>query len=297
LEIVHNMLFIGPPGTGKTLLARRLPTVLPPLTLGEAIEVSRVWSVAGLLPSEGLVTRRPFRAPHHTVSPAGLVGGGRPPHPGEVSLAHMGVLFLDELPEFAPYALDTLRQPLEDGVVTVARATGSVRLPAEIQLVGAMNPCRRGCASLDACACTVGERARYVGRLSAPLLDRIDLHVDVGPMTAAALLPAEGMPPESATVRDRVTEARARQRARFGRGAVRLNARMTPRQLARHGALPPAGRELLARATARLGLSARGHDRVLKVARTIADLAGAEAIKPEHLAEALAYRALDRRTL
>jgi magnesium chelatase family protein len=290
----HHILLIGPPGTGKTLLARRLPTVLPPLTLEEAIEVSRIWSVAGLLPPEGLVTRRPFRAPHHTVSPAGLIGGGRPPHPGEVSLAHMGVLFLDELPEFAPYALDTLRQPLEDGIVTVARVGGSVRLPAEIQLVGAMNPCRRGCVTLDACACTPGERARYVGRLSAPLLDRVDLHVDVGPMRAVGPLPGEDGPPESAAVRDRVTEARNRQRARLGRGSVRLNARMTLRQLARHCALPPDGRELLARATARLGLSARGHDRVLKVARTIADLVGAEAIKGEHLAEALAYRTLDR---
>jgi magnesium chelatase family protein len=293
----HHVALIGPPGTGKTLLARRLPTILPPLTLAEAIEVSRVWSVAGLLPAEGLVTRRPFRAPHHTVSPAGLVGGGRPPHPGEVSLAHMGVLFLDELPEFAPYALDTLRQPLEDGIVTVARVSGSVRLPAEIQLVGAMNPCRRGCATLDACACTPGERARYVGRLSAPLLDRIDLHVEVGPSTAAVSLPHDGGPLESPAVRDRVTEARERQKARLGRGSVRLNAQMTPRQLARHCALPSTGRELLTRATARLGLSTRGHDRVLKVARTIADLAGAETITAEHLAEALVYRALDRASL
>ena len=290
----HHMLLIGPPGTGKTLLARRLPTVLPPLTLGEAIEVSRIWSVAGLLPPAGLVTRRPFRAPHHTVSPAGLVGGGRPPHPGEVSLAHMGVLFMDELPEFAPYALDTLRQPLEDGVVTVARVGGSVRLPAEVQLVGAMNPCRRGCWTVDACICTPGERTRYLGRVSAPLLDRIDLHVDVGPLAAAMPLPGEGTPSESAAIRDRVTRARERQRARLGRGPVRLNARLTLRQLARHCVLPSAGQELLARATARLGLSARGHDRVLKVARTIADLAGTEAIMVEHLAEALAYRTLDR---
>jgi magnesium chelatase family protein len=290
----HNVILIGPPGTGKTLLARRLPTILPPLTLGEAIEVSRIWSVAGLLPPEGLVTRRPFRAPHHTVSPAGLVGGGRPPHPGEVSLAHLGVLFLDELPEFAPHALDTLRQPLEDGVVTVARASGAVRLPAEVQLVGAMNPCRRGCRAVDGCTCTPAERARYLGRLSAPLLDRIDLHVDVGPVAPEVPGPANGAAPESAAARRRVTRARERQRARLGRGAQRLNARMTPRQLGRHCALPPAGRELLARAAGRLGLSARGHDRVLKVARTIADLGEAEAIAVEHLAEALAYRTLDR---
>jgi magnesium chelatase family protein len=289
----HHVLLVGPPGTGKTLLARRLPTILPPLTLKEAIEVSRIWSVAGLLPPEGLVTRRPFRAPHHTVSSAGLVGGGRPPHPGEVSLAHLGVLFLDELPEFAPHALDTLRQPLEDGVVTVARVGGAVRLPAEVQLVGAMNPCRRGCRSLDACACPTGERARYVGRLSAPLLDRIDLHVDVGPEPPAMPLPGDA-PPESEGIQRRVARARERQRARFSRGPLRVNARMTPRQLARHCPVPPTGRELLARAVARLGLSARAHDRVLKVARTIADLAEVDAICVEHLAEALAYRTLDR---
>jgi len=289
----HNVLLIGPPGTGKTLLARRLPTILPPLTVGEAIEVSRVWSVAGLLPGEGLVTRRPFRAPHHTVSAAGLVGGGRVPHPGEVSLAHLGVLFLDELPEFAPHALDTLRQPLEDGVVTVARAGGAVRLPAEVQLVGAMNPCRRGCRSVEGCACPAGERARYRGRLSAPLLDRIDLHVAVGPVGPEVSPPDAGAARESGTVQRRVVEARARQRARFSRGPVRVNAGMTPRQLTRHCALAPAGRDLLGRAVAGLGLSARGHDRVLKVARTIADLAGAETIAVAHLAEALAYRPLE----
>ena len=293
----HHVLLIGPPGTGKTLLARRLPTILPPLTLGEAIEASRIWSVAGLLPPEGLVTRRPFRAPHHTVSPAGLVGGGRVPHPGEVSLAHLGVLFLDELPEFAPHVLDTLRQPLEDGAVTIARVGGAVRLPAEVQLVGAMNPCRRGCRSADGCACTPGERARYLGRLSAPLLDRIDLHVDVGPVAPAGAAPRDGAPPESAAVQQRVARARERQRARLDRGTVRVNARLTPRQLLRHCALPPAGQGLLERAAARLGFSARAHDRVLKVARTIADLAGADAIAVEHLAEALAYRTLDRATL
>jgi magnesium chelatase family protein len=290
-------ILIGPPGTGKTLLARRLPTILPSLTLGEAIEASRVWSVAGLLPPEGLVTRRPFRAPHHTVSTAGLVGGGRLPHPGEVSLAHLGVLFLDELPEFGPYVLDTLRQPLEDGSVTIARAGGSVRLPAEVQLVGAMNPCRRGCRSVEGCVCTPAERARYLGRLSAPLLDRIDLHVDVGPVAPQFGPSAAGASPESAAVRQRVTLARERQRARAERGGARVNARLTPRQLACHCPLAPTGRELLVRAAARLGFSARAHDRVLKVARTIADLAAVETIAVEHLAEALAYRSLDRGTL
>jgi magnesium chelatase family protein len=290
----HNVLLIGPPGTGKTLLARRLPTILPPLTLAEAIEVSRVWSVAGLLPPEGLVTRRPFRAPHHTVSPAGLVGGGRPLHPGEVSLAHLGVLFLDELPEFAPHALDTLRQPLEDGVVTVARAGGAARMPAQAQLVGAMNPCRRGCRSVGACVCTPGERTRYLERLSAPLLDRIDLHVAVGPVATDLARSAGGAPLESAAVRLRVSGARERQRARLGRATPAVNARMTPRQLARHCALPATGRKLLAEAVSRLGLSARGHDRILRVARTIADLADADEITADHVAEALAYRGLDR---
>jgi magnesium chelatase family protein len=190
--------------------------------------------------------------------------------------------------------LDTLRQPLEDGTVTIARAGGSVRLPAEVQLVGAMNPCRRGCRSVDGCVCTPAERARYLGRLSAPLLDRIDLHVDVGPVVPDAAPPGPDAPSESAAVRQRVARARERQRARFDRGRGRVNARLGPRQLARHCPLPPAGRELLARAAARLGFSARAHDRVLKVARTIADLAGADAIAVEHLAEALAYRTLDR---
>lgn len=287
----HNLLLVGPPGTGKTLLARRLPTILPPLALEEAIEVSGIWSVAGLLPPEGLVTRRPFRAPHHSVSPAGLIGGGRPLHPGEVSLAHRGVLFLDELPEFAPYTLDTLRQPLEDGVVTVARAGTTIRLPAEVQLVGAMNPCRRGCRSLAACACTPGEQARYRGRLSAPLLDRIDLHVEVGPVDLGGGPLAAARGEASAEVRERVVRARERQRARLGPG--RVNARMTLRELARHAPLPGPGQALLARARERLGLSARGVDRVRRVARTIADLAGAPEIDVDHLAEALAYRTAD----
>ena len=226
------------------------------------------------------------------MSTAGLVGGGRLPSPGEVSLAHLGVLFLDELPEFGPHVLDTLRQPLEDGTVTIARAGGAARLPAEVQLVGAMNPCRRGCRSVEACVCTPAERARYLGRLSAPLLDRIDLHVDVGPVAAGP--PPGSVPLESVAVRERVARARERQRARFERGRGRVNARLGPRQLARHCPLGAAGRELLARAAARLGFSARAHDRVLKVARTIADLADAEAIAVEHLAEALAYRTLDR---
>ncbi len=290
----HNVLMVGPPGTGKTMLARRLHTVLPPLTLAEALEVSVVWSVAGHLPALGLMVDRPFRGPHHTTSDAGLIGGGRLPHPGEVSLAHLGVLFLDELPEFQQHVLETLRQPLEDGAVTVSRAAGSVRFPAEFQLVAATNPCRRGCRSLEACGCTPGERARYLARLSRPLLDRIDVHVEVPPVPYRELGAGGLVGEASATIRRRVVAARERQRARFGRARVRVNARMTPRHVGRYCLLSDDGRELVAQAVDRLGLSARAHDRVLKVSRTIADLAGEEAIGVEHLAEALQYRGLDR---
>jgi magnesium chelatase family protein len=290
----HNAIMIGPPGAGKTMLARRLATILPPLALEEAIEVSMVWSVSGLLPPErGLVTERPFRAPHHTASEAGLIGGGGIPHPGEVSLAHHGVLFLDELPEFSQRVLEALRQPLEDGHVVVSRTAGSAAFPARFQLVGAANPCRRGCASFHTCVCSPAERAHYLSRLSRPLLDRIDLHLEI-PAVPYAQLASSSAGESSSAIRERVIAARARQGERFAGTDVRVNARMSGRQARRWCAVPADGAKLLALAVTRLGLSARGHDRIIKVARTIADLAGAEHLAPEHLAEAIQYRGLDR---
>ncbi|HEY7521798.1 MAG TPA: YifB family Mg chelatase-like AAA ATPase [Methylomirabilota bacterium] len=291
----HNLLLVGPPGAGKTMLARRLPPLLPPLADDEVLEVSTIWSVAGLLARRGTLMRaRPFRAPHHTVSVAGLVGGGRPPHPGEVTLAHRGVLFMDELPEFPQHVLESLRQPLEDGTVSIVRAAGVSEFPARFQLVAAANPCRRGCASLELCVCTPGERERYLGRISGPLLDRIDLQVEL-PAVGGDEFAQGGRGDDTATVRARVALARQRQRERFGPTSVRLNAELTPRQIRRVGAIAVEGQRLLTAAMTRLGLSARGHDRALKVARTIADLAGSPTVDAEHCAEALQYRGLDRR--
>ncbi|MDR1405817.1 MAG: YifB family Mg chelatase-like AAA ATPase [Prevotellaceae bacterium] len=293
----HNMIMIGPPGAGKTMLAKRLPTILPPLSLQEALETTKIHSVAGKLgKNAGLISQRPFRSPHHTISNVGLVGGGTNPQPGEISMAHNGVLFLDELPEFQRTVLEVMRQPLEDREITVSRAKYSVDYPANFMLVASMNPCPCGNYNHPEkkCLCPPGAVQKYLSRLSGPLLDRIDIHIEIVPVPFAKL--SEMQPSEtSAAVRERVVRARQVQEQRFAREpGIHNNAMMPSRLLKQYCALSGEGSALLKNAMQRMGLSARAYDRILKVSRTIADLDGAETLLPDHLAEAIQYRSLDR---
>lgn len=299
----HNILLVGAPGSGKTLLSRRLPTVLPPLLLEEALEVTKLYSVAGLLPSgQSLMSQRPFRSPHHTVSHAGLVGGGSFPRPGEISLAHHGVLFLDELPEFHRDVLEVMRQPLEDGQVSIARAAQTLTFPARFQLVAAMNPCPcgqllgspTGASDVKPCTCTAPQIRRYLSRISGPLLDRIDIHIEVPRLSSEELM-GKRAGESSCVVRKRVVAARSKQTARLKGSGLSCNAQLKAKGLRDYCDMDNATKDLLKAAIAQFSLSGRGYDRILKVSRTIADLEDSDPIQLHHVAEAINYRSFDRK--
>ncbi len=291
----HNVMMVGSPGSGKTMLAQRLPTILPELTFEEALQTTKVYSIMGLIGERALIATRPFRSPHHTISDAGLIGGGQIPKPGEVSLAHNGVLLLDEMPEFRKNVLEVLRQPMEDGRVTIARAATSITYPARFMAVAAMNPCPCGFYGdhKRQCQCTHLQIQRYRTKISGPLLDRLDLHVDVPAVQYHALAQESGGE-SSETIRKRVNDARTKQQNRFKHYRIFCNAQMPPRALKRFCLLGEDSHRLLEAAVDRLGLSARAHNRILKIGRTIADLEGLEQISASHIAEAIQYRSLDR---